>query len=51
MPQQELQLDLLTSSWERYSQTQRGWRAGMLTGDVALTLLAEKLVEDFYDAD
>ena len=23
----------------------------MLMGDVALTLLAEKLVEDFYDAD
>ena len=51
VPQQEWQLDLLTTSWQRYSQTQRGWRAGMLMGDVALTLLAEKLVEDFYDAD
>lgn len=51
VPQQEWQLDLLTTSWERYSQTQHGWRAGMLMGDAALTLLAEKMVEDFYDAD
>ncbi len=28
VPQQELQLDLLTPSRERYSQTQRGLRAG-----------------------